>query len=78
MIGDSPRRKALGWILPVGGAVFVFVLSGLLLNWTIAPGVVVLYFCIRWGAKAGQKNREETEAYRQEWLKKRNDEAGSN
>lgn len=71
MMSVQGKRSAGRWGLLVAGGILVGVLAGLLLGWQLAPGMVVIYFAVNWAADAGQKQRRELDAYREQWLNKR-------
>ncbi|MBT2568102.1 hypothetical protein J7I84_16675 [Arthrobacter sp. ISL-85] len=56
-------------IVAVG--VLLGLLTGVLINWQLAPAMVLMYFVIGWAAQRGQKQKKDTDAYREQWLGKR-------
>ncbi|QTG81550.1 hypothetical protein [Arthrobacter crystallopoietes] len=74
MLRDERQGKTLKWLLMILGAILIGVISGLTMGWQYAPGLVLIYFGVAWGAELGQKKRRETEAYREQWLQKRKSE----
>jgi hypothetical protein len=66
-----PGRKIPQWLLTIAGGALVGVVAGSLMGWQFAPPMVLIYFAIGWGARQGQRDKKEVDAYREEWLDRR-------
>ena len=74
MFNSGGGRRVARWVLITAIGVLLGVLTGLLINWQLAPMTTLMYFCVGWAAERSQKHRRETDAYREEWLNKRKSE----
>ncbi|MEZ2389308.1 hypothetical protein AB6813_07125 [bacterium RCC_150] len=71
MAGDDRTRSVPRRILWITVGILIGVVAGLVLGWQIAPAFVLIYFCVGWAAKQGQKQKREIDIYREQWLNKR-------
>ena len=71
MSNGVPKRTAVRWALEIAIAVLLSIGVGLILGWQLAPFFFLLYFATGFAAERGQRQKEEVDAYREEWLNKR-------
>lgn len=71
MFNSGRPRTVTRWLIKVAAGVLLGLLAGVLINWQFALGMVLIYFVVAWAAKRGQKQKRETDAYREQWLGKR-------
>jgi membrane protein implicated in regulation of membrane protease activity len=71
MFNSGRPRTVTRWLIKVAAGVLLGLLAGVLINWQFALGMVLIYFVVAWAAERGQKQKRETDAYREQWLGKR-------
>jgi membrane protein implicated in regulation of membrane protease activity len=71
MFNSDRPRTVTRWLIKVAAGVLLGLLAGVLINWQFALGMVLIYFVVAWAAERGQKQKRETDAYREQWLGKR-------
>lgn len=75
MASDDQSRKVLKRLLWITVGILFGVVGGTLLGWQFAPAFVLIFFGVgwatNWAANQGQKQKRETDAYREQWLNKR-------
>ncbi|SEF10921.1 hypothetical protein SAMN04489740_4049 [Arthrobacter alpinus] len=68
MANNKRQRTAGQWFLKIAAGVVIGILTGLLVNWPLAFGMVLIYVVIEWAAERGLDQKRELDASREEWI----------